>query len=92
MKQSTLTAVLDQLRKTWAAQAARALSDDDLLQHFLANREDAAFTALAQRHGPMSKLSLLVIAIGAAGLAGSCRVGKEFTTTCCQHTNAACQN
>jgi hypothetical protein len=52
MAQSALTEVLDYLRKTWAVQQARDVSDEQLLERFLANREQAAFTVLVQRYGP----------------------------------------
>jgi RNA polymerase sigma factor (sigma-70 family) len=45
--------VLSYLRKVCAAQTARDLGDGELLARFLANRDDAAFAVLVQRHGPM---------------------------------------
>src|SRR5579862_2410619 len=53
MPQSMFADVLTYLRKVCAAQAARDLSDAELLTQFLAKREDAAFAVLVQRHGPM---------------------------------------
>ncbi len=53
MPQSPLGKVLDHLRKTWAADAIRDLNDQELLQRFIGNRDQAAFTVLVQRHGPM---------------------------------------
>src|SRR5262249_19132425 len=38
---------------TCAPEGARDLTDGELLQRFLTNREGAAFTILLQRHGPM---------------------------------------
>ena len=45
--------VLAYLRRTCAPEGARDLTDGELLQRFLTNREGAAFTILLQRHGPM---------------------------------------
>src|SRR5579862_3313502 len=53
MPQSPFADVLAFLRKTSAAYRARDLSDGELLELFLNEREQAAFTVLVQRHGPM---------------------------------------
>jgi RNA polymerase sigma factor (sigma-70 family) len=53
MRQSTLTTVLEQLRQTFAVQAARDVTDCELLQRYVADGDQAAFTVLVQRHGPM---------------------------------------
>ena len=45
--------LLAYLRKVHAVHEARELTDGELLKRFLANREDAAFAVLVQRHGPM---------------------------------------
>ena len=37
----------------FAVQAGRDLSDGELLERFVAHRDDAAFTVLVHRHGPM---------------------------------------
>src|SRR5262249_18949234 len=41
------------LRKARAVQEGAELSDGVLLERFLAQRDDAAFEVLVQRHGPM---------------------------------------
>jgi RNA polymerase sigma factor (sigma-70 family) len=48
-----VNAVLQHLRKLEALAAAGTLSDGQLLQRFLADRDEAAFNALLQRHGPL---------------------------------------
>src|SRR5262245_39349181 len=48
-----LDAVLRHLRKLAEAQAARELSDAELLDRFRSRREESAFSLLVQRHGPM---------------------------------------
>jgi RNA polymerase sigma factor (sigma-70 family) len=53
MPPTTLGIVLSHLRQTHAAAEARDLSDSELLGRFLADREEAAFAILVQRHGPM---------------------------------------
>lgn len=58
MPATTLRDVLNRLRQTWAAQAARDLSDGELLKRYAVDGEDAAFTVLVQRHGAM------VLAVG----------------------------
>jgi RNA polymerase sigma factor (sigma-70 family) len=52
MASKRLNGVLDHVRKL-AGQATDALSDQTLLDRFIAERDEAAFTALAERHGPM---------------------------------------
>jgi RNA polymerase sigma factor (sigma-70 family) len=41
------------LPRLWAAEAARDLTDGELLERFLSRREETAFAILVQRHGPM---------------------------------------
>jgi RNA polymerase sigma factor (sigma-70 family) len=53
MAPNTLTDVLRQLRRLYAAEPARDLGDGELLERFLARREETAFAILVQRHGPM---------------------------------------
>src|SRR5579862_2150997 len=53
MPQSPLADVLAYLRKTCAIQAARDLPDGLLMEQFAAARDQAAFSALVHRHGPM---------------------------------------
>jgi RNA polymerase sigma factor (sigma-70 family) len=45
--------VLDYLRKTCAADAARDLPDGELLKRFATQQDEHAFRALVLRHGPM---------------------------------------
>ena len=53
MPKAPFSDVLQYLRKVCAVQEARDLSDRQLLKRFLVQHEDAAFTVLVQRHGPM---------------------------------------
>jgi RNA polymerase sigma factor (sigma-70 family) len=53
MHASTLRSVLEHLRKLTDPAGVRELSDADLLERFRLGREEAAFTLLVQRHGPM---------------------------------------
>ncbi len=53
MHTSTLHGVLDYLRKLTAPSRSHELSDTELLERFHHQREEAAFTLLVQRHGPM---------------------------------------
>jgi RNA polymerase sigma factor (sigma-70 family) len=53
MSRSALAESLRQLRHQLAVPQLRAESDEQLLSAFLNNRDDAAFTVLVQRHGPM---------------------------------------
>jgi RNA polymerase sigma factor (sigma-70 family) len=50
---STLNDLLGHLRRLTAPTGAKELSDADLLENFRSRREEAAFTLLVQRHGPM---------------------------------------
>src|SRR5207302_8463786 len=45
--------LLHRLPRLWAAEAARDLTDGELLERFLGRREETAFALLVQRHGPM---------------------------------------
>jgi RNA polymerase sigma factor (sigma-70 family) len=47
------TLLLQHLRKLAAAQCASQLADRQLLQQFIADRDEAAFAALVQRHGAL---------------------------------------
>jgi RNA polymerase sigma factor (sigma-70 family) len=53
MPAETPADLLQRLPRLWAAEAARDLSDGELLERFLARREETAFAILVQRHGPM---------------------------------------
>lgn len=53
MAQLQGASLLRQIRKVVAAQCPSRQSDAHLVQHFLANKDEAAFAALVQRHGPM---------------------------------------
>ncbi len=53
MPPSPLSSVLGTLRRLAGADSSNDLSDADLLERFCARREEAAFTLLVQRHGPM---------------------------------------
>jgi RNA polymerase sigma factor (sigma-70 family) len=45
--------VISYLRRTLCAPAPAHVSDDELLGRFVGHRDEAAFTALVRRHGPM---------------------------------------
>src|SRR5262249_58934987 len=53
MQPSPLRGVLGPLFRLAGAGSANDLSEADLLEHFRARHEEAAFTLLVQRHGPM---------------------------------------
>jgi RNA polymerase sigma factor (sigma-70 family) len=53
MSRSSLAATVQQLRSRLAAQQAANDSDEQLLNAFLANRENNAFAVLVRRYGPM---------------------------------------
>src|SRR4051812_6147487 len=53
MATRSLHGVLQHLRKVAAAQSYRDCPDHDLLERFVKHTDDAAFTALVERHGPM---------------------------------------
>src|SRR5580704_7490144 len=53
MAKQPLNGVLQHLHKMAAVQAYRELSDPDLLERFIGARDEAAFTVLIDRHGPM---------------------------------------
>jgi RNA polymerase sigma factor (sigma-70 family) len=53
MAKQPLNGVLQHLRKVAAVQTHRGLSDCDLLERFGGAHDDAAFTVLIERHGPM---------------------------------------
>ena len=53
MAAAQLDSVLRQLREWRNNQVLGEASDTQLLQRYAARREEAAFTALLRRHGPM---------------------------------------
>jgi RNA polymerase sigma factor (sigma-70 family) len=53
MAAARLQSVLLHLRRLVASQAANKLPDEELLEQFVRQREETAFAALVQRHGPM---------------------------------------
>src|SRR6059058_3605920 len=53
MAKRSLNGVLQHLRKVAAVHTNRELSDRELLERFTLAREEAAFTVLIERHGPM---------------------------------------
>src|SRR5262245_6706473 len=53
MARQSLHGVIQHLRKVAAARTYQNLSDSDLLERFVAAFDEAAFTALIERHGPM---------------------------------------
>jgi RNA polymerase sigma factor (sigma-70 family) len=53
MPKQPLNGVLQHIRKVAAVHSDRGLSDHDLLERFVGVRDEAAFTALIERHGPM---------------------------------------
>src|SRR5262249_55599242 len=53
MPESTLTEFLDRLRWSLRLRGEAGTPDTELLQRFLGGREEAAFEALVERHGPM---------------------------------------
>src|SRR5713101_8435669 len=53
MNSSRTTSVLAYLRRLSGLGMVRAAGDDDLLERFAQEREDAAFAELVRRHGPM---------------------------------------
>src|SRR5262245_48964844 len=53
MSRATLPSVLRHIRKLLGPGTAREGTDGQLLARFTATREEAAFTVLVERHGPM---------------------------------------
>src|SRR5437879_6990744 len=53
MPQTQFGPVLQFIRATGTAQYPGDRTDADLLERFVAQRDEAAFTALLQRHGPL---------------------------------------
>src|SRR6266568_1552921 len=53
MAKQSLNGVLQHLRKVAAVHTGRDLSDRELLERFVGARDEAAFTVLIERHGPM---------------------------------------
>src|SRR5215469_16923515 len=53
MPTGRLSSVLDRLRRVTVVHGGAGLSDAQLLEGFLARRDEAAFEALVRLHGPM---------------------------------------
>ena len=53
MANTALQRVLQRARMLAAVQTGRAFSDADLLHRFIDDNDEAAFTVLVERHGPM---------------------------------------
>src|SRR4051794_38396797 len=53
MASGQLDGVLQHLRGLVAADGLAGLSDGELLERFVQRRDEAAFAALVERHGPM---------------------------------------
>ena len=53
MATGRLTRVIQHLRTVMARQGAGGLTDGQLLELFLSQRDESAFEALLRRHGPM---------------------------------------
>src|SRR5215510_12188164 len=53
MAKHPLNGVLQHLRKAATVHTSRELSDHELLKRFVGARDEAAFTVLIERHGPM---------------------------------------
>src|SRR5215831_6771822 len=53
MTGQTLQRVVQQVRKFAAVQTGRGLGDRELLERFVGANDEAAFTVLVERHGPM---------------------------------------
>src|SRR5262245_20349544 len=53
MADRQLTAVLARLRQAALRHGGAGLTDSELLERFVARRDEAAFEALVRRHGPM---------------------------------------
>src|SRR5579871_3509896 len=48
-----MSAILQHLRQTLSLPREAEMTDGDLLEGFIARRDDGAFAALVRRHGPM---------------------------------------
>jgi RNA polymerase sigma factor (sigma-70 family) len=75
MAETQLTVVLRHLRQRAGAGEISALSDRELLQRFVAQREEAAFATLVARHGP------LVLAVCRSGLRNEHDAEDAFQAT-----------
>src|SRR5438876_2149414 len=53
MARQSLNGVMQHLRKMAAVQTYRGLSDREVLERFTLEHDEAAFTVLVERHGPM---------------------------------------
>src|SRR5437764_909691 len=77
MPQGLLQDLFHFLRRAGAAPEGTDLSDGALLERFLALREEAAFEALLQRHGPM----VLAVCRRVAGAGDSHAAEDAFQAT-----------
>ena len=50
---AAISVILRQLRTLMATQRAEGKTDEHLLEHFVSQRDELAFAALLERHGPM---------------------------------------
>lgn len=53
MRSSSMTVAVDYLRRTLSLQDATDMTDGQLVEAFIASKDQAAFEALLRRHGPM---------------------------------------
>src|SRR3954469_25327545 len=53
MASDHLTCALRRVRRLMGVRLSKELTDGELLECFIARRDEAAFEALVQRHGPM---------------------------------------
>src|SRR5438128_4698200 len=53
MATKSLNGILQHVRVLAAVQTDRALTDQELLERFVTQKDEAAFTVLIERHGPM---------------------------------------
>ena len=53
MATSPMNTVIRHLRKTVLVQDAAGMTDGQLLESFIARKDEEAFEALLRRHGPM---------------------------------------
>ena len=53
MANKSLNRALQQIRRLAAVQTARELADNELLQRFIGEKDEAAFAVLVERHGGM---------------------------------------
>src|ERR1700740_1416557 len=53
MTPARLSKIIDHLRRAVLLREGAGLTDTELLERFLGRREEAAFSAIVRRHGPM---------------------------------------